>query len=1224
MLVSQQSTHAPQIFTGELTLNSPTLESDGSYYETHTFAGTAGESLTFELTSDDFDAYLILLNPVGERIAQDDDGAGGTNARITLTLPVNGTYTFIVKSYEPSETGAYRFEVRASTVSEEATARAAQLELQISDLYQSGSYSSIIPLAEEVLAIFEQELGPEHPDTARSLNNLAFFYKLTGHYQEAEPLYLRALAVYEQQLGSSHPLTATSLSNLASLYSSMGGYGEAEPLYRRALEIREQQLGENHPDTASSLNGLASVYSSIGRYEEAESLHRRALEIREQQLGENHPDTATSLNNLASLYSSVGQYREAEPLYRRALEIREQQLGENHPDTAASLNNLAGSLEFMGRYKEAESLYTRALAVSEQQLGENHPDTASILNNLASIYESTSRYEEAEAFYQRSLSIYEQRLGADHPTTALGLNNLAGLYESIGRYEEAVLLYKRSLSIYEQQLGERHPDTASSLNNLAALYETINRYEEAEPLYQRARIIREQQLGANHPDTASSLNNLAGLYISMRRYGEVEPLLQQSLAIREQYLGPNHPETASSLSSLAGFYLSTGRYEEAEPLFQQALTIREQQLGADHSDTAISLNNLAGLYQSMGRYEQAELLYQRALKIWEQNEDSDYLVARGLNNLAGVYRATSRYETAASFYQQALAIREQLGVDHQDTANILSNLARLYYTQGQFQLALNNLSRGLYIEETVLSRNLLGGSDKDKREYLTTFSPRTSLAISLHLNELSSDEAAAKLAITALLQRKGRIVDLFTNLRSQFVNKPDLLALLDDLSSVSSQLATLTYLPPKDRNIATYQANLQTLQERYNDLEDELSRYSSEFSELTSSPTLEDIQSALPPNTALVEFMRYRPFDPNTERDSFGPYHYAVYLLSADGNIQGMDLGPAERIDMAVSALSISLASSNTPLSQVREDAQALERLVMAPLRETLGEQKIIFLSPDGALNLVPFEALVDESGDYLITKYQFRYLTSGRDLMRINKPFAGNNFALLIGNPTYGRPGEEVAEADSFRSIDLENLVFPALPGTQTEVNLIALQLDDVEVYTRTNATEAIIKQRSQPNILHIATHGFFKPIEDALNPLLQSGLILAGAASVGQSGPNQDGILTALEVTGMNLSGTQLVVLSACETGLGELTAGEGVYGLRRAFVLAGSQTQVISLWKVDDSATQELMVNYYDRLLSGSPRDAALRETQLALLESEEYSHPYYWAAFVGSGDWRPLQQ
>jgi CHAT domain-containing protein len=297
-----------------------------------------------------------------------------------------------------------------------------------------------------------------------------------------------------------------------------------------------------------------------------------------------------------------------------------------------------------------------------------------------------------------------------------------------------------------------------------------------------------------------------------------------------------------------------------------------------------------------------------------------------------------------------------------------------------------------------------------------------------------------------------------------------------------------------------------------------------------------------------------------------------------------VDLGDAADIDAAVERLAADLSTAGTPIGQVKQSAQALDALVMAPVRELLGDTTTVFLSPDGSLNLIPFEALVDESGDYLVETYQFRYLTSGRDLLRLDLNPASGNPALLVGNPTYGRPGELIAQADT-RAIDFENRIFPALPGTGREVKAISDQLPDALVYSETNATEAVIKDHPQPSILHIATHGFFEASADSPNPLLQSGLILAGAAAGGQSGPDQDGILTALEVTGLDLRGTQLVVLSACETGVGELAAGEGVYGLRRALVLAGSHSQVISLWKVDDTATQELMVAYYDRLLSGT---------------------------------------
>jgi tetratricopeptide (TPR) repeat protein len=266
---------------------------------------------------------------------------------------------------------------------------------------------------------------------ARSLNELAFLYKSTGRYAEAEPLYLRSLAIREQELGANHPDTATSLNNLASLYESTGRYAAAEPLYLRSLAISEKELGANHPDTAGSLNNLAGLYRSTARYAEAEPLFVRSLAISEKEVGANHPSTATSLNNLAGLYKSTARYAEAEPLYVRSLAIRDEQLGANHPDTAASLNNLAGLYESTGRYAEAEPLFVRSLTIKEQELGANHPSTATSLNNLAGLYYSTGRYAEAEPLYVRTLEILEQSLGTNHPNTQTCIQNLQILRQQL-------------------------------------------------------------------------------------------------------------------------------------------------------------------------------------------------------------------------------------------------------------------------------------------------------------------------------------------------------------------------------------------------------------------------------------------------------------------------------------------------------------------------------------------------------------------------------------------------------------------------------------------------------------------------------------------------------------------------------------------------------------------------------------------------------------------------
>ena len=364
-----------------------------------------------------------------------------------------------------------------------------------------------------------------------------------GLWSEAEQHLITCLSITEGRFGPDHPDTATSLNNLAKLYRSQGRYEAAEPLLRRSLAIREQVLGADHPATAASLNNLAELYRSQGCYEAGEPLLRRSLTSCEQVLGVDHPDTAASLNNLAGLYQSQGRYEAAEPLLRRSLEIREQALGSNHPLTALSLNNLALLYYYQGKYEAAEPLYRRSLAIYEQVLGADRPETAASLNNLAGLYSSQGRYVEAEPLLCRSLEIHVQSLGTDHPDTAASLANLAELYHSQGHHTEAESLYQRSLTIREQALGANHPHTALSLNDLAALYCSQGRYAEAEPLLQQSLTIRAQVLGANHPDVAQSLNNLAGLYYSQGRYAEAELFYRQSLEILLEKLGQDHPKT---------------------------------------------------------------------------------------------------------------------------------------------------------------------------------------------------------------------------------------------------------------------------------------------------------------------------------------------------------------------------------------------------------------------------------------------------------------------------------------------------------------------------------------------------------------------------------------------------------------------------------------------------------------------------------------------------------
>jgi CHAT domain-containing protein/tetratricopeptide (TPR) repeat protein len=963
----------------------------------------------------------------------------------------------------------------------------------------------------------------------------------------------------------------------------LGKYNEALPLIERALEIRERLLGNEHRDVADAIDTLATLYSRRGEYVKTEPLCLRALAIREKALGKDHPATAQSLNNIAGVYTLQGKYVEAEPFYKRALDIREKALGKDHPSTAECLNDFATLHYLQWKYGEAEPLYRRALDIREKALGKNHFTTAESVNSLANLYYLQAKYVEAEPLLKRALDIREKGLSKDHPDTANSLNNLAELYNKQGKYLEAETLHKRALDMREKALGKDHPSTGASLNNLAALYRAQGKYLEAETLYKRALDIRENSLGKNHPATATSLTNLAVLYVFQGRYVEAEPLIKRALDIRENSLGKNHPETANSLNNLAGLYRTQGKYAEAEPLFKRALDILEKALGKDHPSTVTGLHNLAGLYMAKGDLIQA--------------------------------------------------------VKFQSRANAAS--------------------------ERNLTRNFVIGSERQRLAYLATLSEQTNSTISLHLRYAPNDSMARDLAATLILQRKGRALDATSQnlnaLRGRF-NAEDQ-ALLDRLTETRSLIARLALGRPQKMTAEQHRDRIKALEDEADKNEADISRRSDEFRAQFLPVTLEAVRAAIPPDSALIEFASYRPFNAQatTRGEFFSQPRYVAYVLRRGGELKWRELGEARGIDTAIAALRKALRDPRR--GDVKRLARVVDAKVFQPVRPLLGNVSRLLISSDGSLNLIPFAALVNGRGRYAVERYSISYLTSGRDLLRLQVARESRGGPLVVAAPNFGREGrgeaaglkrqqkgasEGEVKEESARSA-VRDLYFPPLPDAAAEGEALRVLLPDATLLTKRQATKAALSQMRSPRLLHIATHGFFledqnltsagEPDAETLiddpdralqrlerrgvsieSPLLRSGLALAGA---NEQKEDDNGILTALEVTGLNLWGTKLVTLSACDTGVGEVKNGDGVHGLRRALVLAGAETQVMSLWAVSDKATRELMVSYYRMLQQGQGRGEALRRVQLEMLKKMKWRHPYYWASFIQSGEWANLE-
>ena len=979
-------------------------------------------------------------------------------------------------------------------------------------------------------------------------------------------------------------------------------FGEAAAIWNEILVNVKKVLGPDHADVATSLDKLAELLRKQGKYAAAEPLYRRSLAIREKTLGSDHPAFAASINNLAGLLKDQGQYSAAEPLYRRSLAIYEKALGPDHLNIAASINNLAVLLMHQGQYAAAEPLYRRSLAIYEKALGSDHSNIATSLNNLAELLRKQGQYAAAEPLIRRSLVIREKAFGPEHPAVAVSLNSLAGLLEDQGQYAAADPLYRRSLAIREKALGPDHPDVAESINNLAGLLMTQGKYAAAEPLYRRSGAIREKALGPDHPEVATSFGNLALLLAIQGQYAAAELFMRRSLVIREKALGPEHPAVADSLNKLGWLLMDQGQYAAADPYYRRSLAILKKSLGSGHPDVAHSMESLALLLAVQGQYAGAELHYRRSL-----------------------------------------AIREKaLGPTHPDVVSSLTNLAGVLHEQKRYSDVIPILRRSRRIEAAWLIRELPLLSDQVRTDQLRQLGRGWEFIVQL----IEFYPPATQLALETRLNRQGLLSEIEQR-QALLLNNPNVDRVkVEQLQALTQQLASVTLMSDRRAEVRKQRDKLQAeIYRQIPELQPQL-------------VTAGEVAKALPADGSLVEFQRYHPFVERKPKDKrWGAAQYIALVLKPDASVASVPLGPAAAIDATIQK---GLQASADGLSDADAIWAQLSNQVLKPLLPQLSGSRQWFLSPDGELNRVPFAALPapQQPGTPLGQAVQLRLLTTGRELVRLQQPTPAGSASLVMANPSYDRlgakPGQESKAAEvttvaQQRSAELGSNKWKQLPASEREGQTVA-KLLSTGMLSGTSATTKALQRQHGPRVLHVATHGFFvadqetqptealraiqegSPLLSSLrreNPQLRSGLVLAGANQP-ELDPSDDGYLTAAEVVTLNLKGTELVVLSACSTGQGEVRSGEGVYGLQRSLTVAGARSTLLSLWKVDDAATAEFMDRYYQRLKAGEGRSDALAAVQQEFHSGKvqspsgtNWKEPYYWAAWQLVGDWRPIK-
>lgn len=945
--------------------------------------------------------------------------------------------------------------------------------------------------------------------------------------------------------------------------------------------------------------------------------------------------------------ATFAAYKVAKQLY----ELTAKGWGDEADITLRRAATYAGLMQQTGDYAGAVALYRQILAVTEKQKGPESREAMYALMPLLGPYWMQNRLDELEPIYLRILAISKKVDGEGSTMYAGNLQQYGNLLNQRNEYSAALRIFEQAYKIYEAAVGKDQLQLTGPMQLLASTYWMTNQRPKAIALYDRVIAIVEKQPNANVQLLAGTYWGISAMYHYGGRDDLAKPLSQKAVDIYTKEIArlekekPDDPTLPSIVGQLGFQYRQMGDIAKAEELLERSVKLDEQR-GSQFSAWGSSL---AEIKRAQGKPKEALVLLEKAQA---QLAKMSPLSATVYNTqIADVLRETGDYARAEKLmlaYQANLA--KTYGTRHPIYGMAQLTLAYNYMASGNNAKAEKLLAESLDVAERELSLVLKTGTEADHAVYFGRNNYQLDTAINFHLDYAPKSASAARLGLTTLLRRKGRVLDAAAANLATIRNKlsPEDKKLLDDLASARAMLSKLTVAGPSATGDADYAKEVARLEDQIVKLELAVGKKSAAYRAASQTIELPSVQKLLPADAKLVEIVNFQPGDPKaryTINPVLKPRKYAAYVLGPKGDPVIVDLGDAATIDTAIEKFRKALSDPNN--KKVTDLGHALYALTMAKITPALGTTTNLLLAPDGALNVVPFSALVDDTQQFLIKKYTFTYLTSGRDLLRLGVKTKAQGGGVIFADPSFDATGPAPGKADvpatrGRRSSDLASLMWPALPGTAQEADEVTRRMPGLTIYRAADATEAAVKAVHGPRVLHLATHGFFLPDEpppsavgDARsglpagsplatesheNPLLRSGLALAGANKLASG--DEDGILTAMEASGLDLLGTKLVVLSACETGVGKVTNGDGVYGLRRALVIAGAESLVMSLWQVDDVATKDLMAGYYAKLKAGRGRSSALRDVQLELMARKEYAHPFYWASFLPAGANTPL--
>lgn len=860
-----------------------------------------------------------------------------------------------------------------------------------------------------------------------------------------------------------------------------------------------------------------------------------------------------------------------------------------------------------------ETLTKSAYAASNFLLKEEKDKTPAqkcraILDAAENFYQ-VRQYKPAELYFLDAKLNYEAEGLVSNINYSKVHADLGLLYATMGRYNSAEYYTSEALSIREQTLGKNSKAYASSLNNIAVLYQETARYNESEKYFEETLQMVQNQLGAESQEYAIVLNNQAILFAQIGRMEQAVTKLNSAIAILDKLKKKNTRDQVGFQSNLALLYQQTGKFTEAEAIYLKL----EKSLGSKDPFYAGVLNNLALLYLQMNKLDKVETYFKQSAQIYFDRFGEGPNYAKVLNDLGNFYRTQGRFAEAEENLMKSLTIRGTvLDTVHPDYVKSQEDLAILYWKKGD--LAKADASYKIAMDKSLdfINRYFPPMSEAEKTKYWDVLQPRFQRFYNYCLEASASNPAIVQTMYDYQMATKGLLLNSTNKIKKAIFASGNNELIKDYVAWLDKKETLARYYSLSKEDLTNQKIDLTALEKEANDMERSLSQSSTDFSQGYAAEKLSfaQVAAALGDQEAAVEFIRIRSYDKDFTADS---KYAALVLTKGAASPKLIVLDNGNQLETRYAKF------YRNSIQQKSADTYSYDQF-WARIDPTLSGKKTLYISADGVYNQISLNTLKKTDGDYLLNRYDIILVGNSKDVIALKsqKPVASKKNAFLLGYPDYG--GDAVA----------------ALPGTKLEIENIGKILKTGGYQTTPHlqkaATEAVIKTLKGPAIVHIATHGYFQAdVEQASvgvqqenaknNPLLRSGLLLAGASPTirGEVMPNlesnDNGVLTAYEAMNLSLDGTDLIILSACETGLGDVRAGEGVYGLQRAFLVAGAKAMVMSLWKVDDAATQALMTNFYTNLAKGGSKAKAFKQAQLQLMT--KYKEPYYWGAFVMMG-------